>query len=86
MKITSTKKFDKKIRKQSSKVKKEFIKRIFLFEQDSHTPLLNTHKLTGEYKGLWSFNLSGDIRVIFDSSEEGVVILLDIGTRSELYG
>ena len=68
MKVTTTKKFDKQFRRQSEKTQKEFAKRIALFLVDINTPILNTHKLSGKLEGLWSFNVSGDIRVIFDKS------------------
>ncbi len=85
MQIVTTKKFDKQFKKQSIKVKKEFANRIKIFLQDIHHPILKTHKLSGRLNGLWSFNLSGDLRVIFDLSQTDVVILVAIGSHSELY-
>jgi addiction module RelE/StbE family toxin len=85
MKIVTTKKFDKKIQKQSVKIKKEFKNRIAIFAEDLNNPILNTHKLSGKLKDLWSFNLSGDIRIIFDMSQKGVVMLVDVGSHSQLY-
>lgn len=85
MRITTTKKFDKQFRKQSQKIQKEFSKRIELFLIDLNSPILNTHKLSGKLKDLWSFNVSGDIRVIFDKSFDKVIILEAIGSHSELY-
>jgi addiction module RelE/StbE family toxin len=83
--ITSTRKFDKKIKKQSKKVQAEFINRIKLFINDINNPILNTHKLSGKLQDLWSFNLSGDVRVVFDKSYKDTIILIDIGSHSELY-
>lgn len=85
MQITTTKKFDKQFKKQSSKVQREFFKRIELFLVDVNTPILNTHKLSGKLKDLWSFNVSGDIRVVFDKSFPGILLLEAIGSHSELY-
>ena len=85
MKVTTTKKFDKQFKKQSPKVQKEFANRISLFLDDIHNPILNTHKLSGKLKELWSFNVSGDIRVIFDKSFPDMVVLEAIGSHSELY-
>ena len=57
-----------------------------IFLENPDHPVLNTHKLSGgNLKGLWSFNLSGDIRVVFDKSQKDVIILIDIGSHSELY-
>lgn len=85
MRITTTKNFDKQFRKQPQKIQKEFAKRIELFLVDLHNPILNTHKLSGKLKDLWSFNASGDIRVIFDKSFGDIVVLEAIGSHSELY-
>lgn len=86
MNITTTKKFDKKIKKQTKKIQTEFKKRIRVFIDNTNDPILNTHKLSGgKLKGLWSFNLSGDTRVVFDTSHKDVIILVDIGSHSDLY-
>ncbi len=85
MKVTTTKKFDKKFKKQPKKIQKEFEKRIGVFFNDVNDPVLNTYKLAGRLKGLWSFNVSGDVRVIFDMNYKNVIILISIGTHSELY-
>lgn len=85
MRITTTKKFDKQFRKQPQKIQKEFSNRIELFLIDLYNPILNTHKLSGKLKDLWSFNVSGDIRVVFDRSFGDVVVLEAIGSHSELY-
>ncbi len=85
MRITTTEKFDKQFRKQSQKIQKEFAKRIELFLVDINNPMLNTHKLSGKLKDLWSFNMSGDIRVVFDKSFGEIIVLEAIGSHSELY-
>jgi mRNA-degrading endonuclease YafQ of YafQ-DinJ toxin-antitoxin module len=68
------------------KIQKQFLERLKLYIEDENHQLLNIHSLHGQYKGLWSFNASSDIRVIFDTSEESVTLLVAIGTHSELYG
>jgi addiction module RelE/StbE family toxin len=85
MEIITSRKFDKSFKKQSLKVKKEFESRIELFIIDINDPVLRTHKLSGNLKNLWSFNVSGDIRVIFEKKRKKVIFLIDIGTHSELY-
>jgi len=86
MRITTSKKFDKKIKKQPTKIHQEFKKRIEIFIEDINNPILNVHKLSGgNLKGLWSFNISGDVRVIFDRSQKDIIILIDIGSHSDLY-
>lgn len=63
----------------------EFAHRIALFIDDIHNPILKTQKLSGKLKELWSFNVSGDIRVFFDKSFSDIVVLEAIGLHSELY-
>jgi len=86
MQIETTKKFDKQFKKLPSKVQKEFAKRIELFISERNHQLLKTHKLSGNLKDLWSFNVTADIRVIFDDSHDEVVLLVAIGSHSQLYG
>lgn len=85
MLITTSKKFDKRIKKQPKRIQEEFKKRIELFIHDIYHPTLNIHKLSGKLSGLWSFNLSGDMRVVFDKSMNDVILLVDVGSHSELY-
>lgn len=86
MHIETTKKFDKQFKKLPSKIQQEFAKRIELFITERNHHLLKTHKLSGNLRGLWSFNVTADIRVVFDTSYDGVIILVAIGSHSELYG
>jgi len=86
MHIETTKKFDKQFKKLPAKLQKDFARRIELFIDELNHSLLHTHKLSGTLKGLWSFNVTADIRVIFDDSYEDVLILVAIGSHSELYG
>jgi addiction module RelE/StbE family toxin len=86
MQIISDKKFDKHFKKLSPKIKKEFERRMNIFIKDINNPVLNIHKLSGgDLRGLWSFNLSGDIRVVFDKINKDTIILIDVGSHSELY-
>ncbi len=85
MRITTTRKFDKQFKKQPTKIKKELEKRIEIFLMDANNPVLNIHKLSGKLKDLWSFNLTGDARVVFDKSYDDIIVLVAVGSHSELY-
>ncbi|MCI5108322.1 MAG: type II toxin-antitoxin system mRNA interferase toxin, RelE/StbE family [Candidatus Pacebacteria bacterium] len=85
MRVTTTKKFDKKVKNLPKKIQKELARRLTIFMNDVHDPFLRTHKLSGKLKDLWSFSVSGDIRVVFDMSYREVAILIDIGSHSDLY-
>lgn len=86
MRIAKAKKFEKQYKKLPSKIQEQFADRLLLFLDDKNHPLLNVHSLKGEYTGLWSFNVTADIRVVFDDSQKDVLILTAIGSHSELYG
>ncbi len=85
MRIAKSKRFDRQYNKLSQKIRSQFAERLKLYIEDKNHPLLNVHSLKGKYIGLWSFNVTADIRVIFDESYEDVLILVAIGSHSELY-
>lgn len=86
MRIAKAKQFEKQYKKLPVKIQKHFVIRLKLYLENKNHSLLHVHSLKGEYTGLWSFNVTADIRVIFDDSYEGVLILVAIGSHSELYG
>ena len=85
MRIAKAKQFEKQYRKQPQKIQTRFADRFKLLLQDKNHSLLHVHSLKGQYTGLWSFNVTADIRVVFDDSYEEVLILVTIGSHSELY-
>lgn len=86
MQVARSKQFDKQYKKLAAKIQKQFTVRLKLFLEDRDYYLLQVHSLSGKYKGLWSFNVNADVRVVYDDSYEGVLILIAIGTHSQLYG
>ena len=59
--------------------------KIRLFGTDPRHPSLQTHKLSGSMKHMWSFSVDHDIRVVFAFQEDGTVLLESIGTHDEVY-
>jgi mRNA-degrading endonuclease YafQ of YafQ-DinJ toxin-antitoxin module len=86
MRIAKAKQFEKQYRKLPVKVRAQFAERLKLFLGNKNHFLLQVHSLKGKYTGLWSFNVTADTRVIFDDSYDDVLILIAIGSHSELYG
>lgn len=80
-----SKKFKKSFDKLSKDVKKQFIERRNLFETDPLHPLLHNHSLVGTYLDCKSFNVNGDVRIIFAQIDSNTIHLIDIGTHSQLY-
>jgi mRNA interferase YafQ len=58
--------------------------------RDPFHPKLQTHKLSGQLKGLWACSVEYDCRVIFafepdpDTSDD-MIVLIDLGTHDEVY-
>lgn len=77
--------FKKQYKKLPVKVQEQFKARLVLFVVEQNNPQLHVHKLQGGQNGLWSVNVTGDIRAIFDRSYDGVIVFETIGSHSELY-
>jgi addiction module RelE/StbE family toxin len=85
MKIILHRNFEKKFVKLLPKIQDKFKERRNLFLQNRLHPLLNNHPLSGDRKGQWSINVTGDWRAIYMWSDKNTVIFLDIDTHSNLY-
>ena len=86
MLLRQSKDFVKQYKKLPAKVQEQFNQRLVLWLENPNHPLLRNHPLVGRYQGYWSFNVSGDVRVIYIYLESTVVELSLIGTHSQLYG
>lgn len=87
--VNYTDKFIKDIRKAPAIIREATAKRIEIFLKEPFNPLLNNHRLIGNYKGYRSINISGDWRAIFSEfvNSEGnkIIIFKVLGTHSQLY-
>ena len=88
MKIERHLNFKKSYKKQIAK-NAQFVKkleeRIILFQTDPTNSILRDHKLSGEKNAFRAFSVTGDIRIIYLRISKDHVILLDIGTHSQVY-
>jgi mRNA-degrading endonuclease YafQ of YafQ-DinJ toxin-antitoxin module len=77
--------FRKRIR--TTEVEKEFWIRLELFINDPFDAKLKTHKLSGKLKGLWSFYIEYDLRIIFyfTKNKPKKAVFVDIGTHDVVY-
>jgi addiction module RelE/StbE family toxin len=81
--------FKKRFRKKIKGTTTEdfFWKAVELFVANPFHAPLKTHKLSGNLKGLWSFSIGYDLRVVFyftkDKPQKAVFV--DIGTHDEVY-
>jgi len=86
LKIKYTKRFRKQYSRLSPKVREQFIKRQRLWLTDPYNTQLHLHMLTGEYAGLYSINITRDIRALYEKIDDAYVVYGFIGTHSQLYG
>ncbi len=56
-----------------------------IFRNNPFDPTLRTHKLKGKLSDYRSFSITGDLRIVFEFTEEGYALLSDIGTHDEVY-
>lgn len=65
----------KTVQKKACKIEK-------LFKENPFYPSLRLHKLKGKLEGLWSLSLNRKYRIIFKPVEDGVILLVSIGTHA----
>ena len=65
----------------------QFWLRLELFVNNPYENKLKTHKLSGKLKGLYSFSIDNNLRVVFYFTKDNPVkaIFVDIGTHDEVY-
>jgi addiction module RelE/StbE family toxin len=86
IKIEYSKRFHKQFSKLNPKLRQQFKDRQRLWLTDPYNPQLHLHMLSGEYSGLYSINITGDIRALYEKIGDSYVIFGFIGTHSQLYG
>lgn len=85
MTIRYSRRFVKQIAKQPPKVQKAFYARLHIFMDDPYDPILRNHPLKGELAGLYSINVTGDIRAIYEVAGDELYVYEMIGSHSQLY-
>lgn len=76
--------FKRKIRGNIN-LEARFRDRVAIFQDNPFDPKLRTHRLSGPLKGLWSFSIDYDVRVVFSFLKAEQVLFVDIGTHEEVY-
>jgi len=83
--IKTTKHFDKQYAKLSPKLKQQFNTRLTVFVTDPFSEAFRNHALKGKYLGYRSIDIGGDVRAIYTTKGEVVIIFGFIGTHCQLY-
>jgi len=78
--------FEKHFKRLPEQLKKKTILSIKKFSANPRNPELRNHALKGRLQGKRAFWVTGDMRIVFEEFDNYVlVIMLDIGTHSQLY-
>jgi addiction module RelE/StbE family toxin len=85
MVIETTKAFDKQYAKLNLGIKSAFKKRLELFKLNPFDTSLRNHSLKGKYLGYRSIDISGDVRALYTTRGNVIIIFGFIGTHSQLY-
>ena len=84
MPIIYHKSFKKAYQRQTPTIQEKFKEKLEIFAEDQFDYSLNNHALTGEFRGLRSINITGDIRVHYEETANAI-ILVNIGSHAQLY-
>lgn len=85
MRIVFSRDFQKQYKKLAPAEQQRALKRLNLFCEDPLNPVLSNHKLRGEYGGLSSINITGDLRALYKPIKKDVALFIIIDTHSNLY-
>lgn len=84
-KIDFTKGFVKQFKKLRPAQKDRFYERLELFKQNPHDRRLRDHALKGKFNGYRSIDIEGDLRALYYTEGDRIVIFAFIGSHSQLY-
>lgn len=86
MKLRFHKQFQKALQKLDKRKQEQARKKLHRFREEPYYASLRNHALRGKYLNYRSINISGDLRAIFQLSEDGfTATFVTIGSHSELY-
>ena len=71
--------------KRNRNLNQIFHEKVILFVEDLHNPILKDHALVGKQRGLRSFSITGDVRVVYRPIKKNLVLFLDIGSHNQVY-
>ena len=84
MNVAYSKDFIKAARLLNSAQKLRLKTRIELYLTNPRDSQLRNHKLSGKWKGYSSINISGDLRAVFEQTDDEVYFVA-LGTHAQLY-
>ena len=85
MVIETTKAFDKQYAKLNIRIRTSFKKRVELFKANPFDISLRNHSLKGRFLGFRSIDITGDVRALYTTQGDTIILFGFIGTHSQLY-
>lgn len=85
--IRLSKYFEKSYKKRVAPIenmRSAYIARVAAFQAGERRQPLNDHALKGNLKGKRAFSIAGDVRVVYEETEEAI-IFLDVGSHNQVY-
>jgi addiction module RelE/StbE family toxin len=86
MRVRFSQRFVKQLAKLTRSQQRAAYTRIDLLLINPDDPILRRHRLAGPLRHLYSIDISGDIRALYQVIDGEAVIFQLIGTHSSLYG
>ena len=85
MMVRYSKRFTKQYQRLSPKLQLKTKARIRLWKNRPRDESLRLHRLSGKLKHLYSIDITGDIRAVYEVIDDEVYLYQMIGTHSQLY-
>lgn len=85
MKIDYSRNFLKQYAKLPKKLQIQTDERLLLWQSNPSNPVLRDHALSGRYQGYRSINITGDVRALYTTHGDSIVIFGFVGSHSQLY-
>lgn len=85
MQLTFAKEFEKRYKALNPKQQQRVDKALLCFVGDRATVSLRYHALKGQWLGHFSLSAGGDLRIHLKYLEEASVLVVTLGTHSQLY-
>lgn len=88
--LLTTRSFERQLLKFSKKhpeLREQYFKTITLLEANPFHPILRLHKLHGKLRDFYAVSINSKYRIMIDFIvQDDVVVLISIGSHSEVYG
>lgn len=85
MQIVTTKTFDKLFKALDKRIQRKAAQRTEIFKQNPFHPLLQTEKLHPKTRGVWSFRVDYDHRIVFKFLATDIAEFRFIGHHNKIY-